>query len=228
MGTLFNAEGSLMRVLTKLADLIILNVLTWICCVPIFTMGAAFTALHYVCLKMVRDEECYIVKDYFKSFKENFKQATAIWAIVLLGLGLVIADLLVMYYGGVTFHFVIRAVIFVVGLITLCTALYAFPMQAKFVNPVRKTIKNAFKASVLLFPKTLVMILMLFVAPLLIILYGNMIPIAIMFCFSAHAYLSAMMYNKLFKKLERSYLESIGQWVEPENESEETIKTADN
>ncbi len=214
MGTIFNMEGSLMRGLTKLADLIILNVLTWICCVPIVTIGASFTALHYVCLKMVRDEECYIIKDYFKSFRQNFRQATAIWLIMLAGFAFVAADLLIMYYGGVTFHFIIRVVIFFVGLVTLCTALYVFPMQAKFVNPVGKTIKNAFKASILLFPKTLVMILMLLVAPLMIIFLGNMIVIAIMFCFSAHAYLSAMMYNKLFKKLERSYLESIGQLEE--------------
>lgn len=208
MNALFNMEGSLMRGLTKLADLIILNILTWICCVPIVTIGASFTALHYVCLKMVRDEDCYIVKDYFKSFKENLKQSTAIWLILLLGFGVVAADILVMYYADVVFPFIIRTIILVVGLFTLCTMLYAFPMQAKFVNPVSKTIKNAFKASILQFPKTLVMIALLFVAPLLIIFLGNMIPIAIMFCFSAHAYVSALMYNKFFKKMEDKYLEA--------------------
>lgn len=54
---LFDIEGPLMQGLTKIADLMILNLLTILCCLPIFTIGAALTALHYQVLKMVRHEE---------------------------------------------------------------------------------------------------------------------------------------------------------------------------
>ena len=66
---LFDLDSPVMRFLSKMADLMILNILTMICCLPLFTAGAAFTALHYVCLKMVRNEEGYIAKSYFKAFK---------------------------------------------------------------------------------------------------------------------------------------------------------------
>ena len=69
----------------------ILNLLTLICCIPIITAGDAMTALYYMTVKMVKNEECYIVKGYFKSFKENFKQATIIWLIALL-VGIILVD----------------------------------------------------------------------------------------------------------------------------------------
>lgn len=46
----------------KVADLIILNLLCILCCLPIVTIGPSLTALHYVTMKMVRNEESYIVK----------------------------------------------------------------------------------------------------------------------------------------------------------------------
>ena len=76
MGRIFSLDSPLFSFLNKVADLILLNILTMICCLPIITIGASMTALHYVVLKMVRDEESYIVRSYFKSFRQNFKQAT--------------------------------------------------------------------------------------------------------------------------------------------------------
>ncbi|MBO5999901.1 MAG: YesL family protein, partial [Lachnospiraceae bacterium] len=71
MGNLFSMDSPLMKVLSRVADLLILNLLTVVCCIPVITAGAAFSAMYYVLLKMVRGEEGYIVKQYFKAFKEN-------------------------------------------------------------------------------------------------------------------------------------------------------------
>ena len=205
MGTIFNMEGPLMQGLTKFADLIILNVITFICCIPIVTAGAAFTALHYVCLKMVRGEECYIVKDYFKSFRANFKQATVIWLILLVALGVFVCDLVVMYVAEIQFPFIVRALVLLLGILVMSVFMFVFPLQSKFENPVKQTIKNAFKASMLQFHKTIVMIAMIFIPPVLILLYGNLIPIVIMTCISVPAYVSALMYNKFFAKIEARF-----------------------
>ena len=75
----FNLDSPVMQALGKMADLMWLNILTLICCIPVVTAGASLTAMHYMALKIVRNEECYITKGFFKSFKENFKQATLIW-----------------------------------------------------------------------------------------------------------------------------------------------------
>ena len=72
-----------MRFLSKVADMIILNILFLITCIPIFTIGASMTALYYVTLRMVSGEEGPVSKDYFRSFKQNFRQATVIWLILM-------------------------------------------------------------------------------------------------------------------------------------------------
>ena len=88
----FQLDSPLMNFLNRMADLMWLNILTMVCCIPIFTAGSAITALHYMALKIVRNEECYITRGYFKSFKENFKQATAIWMIILVIIAVLAGD----------------------------------------------------------------------------------------------------------------------------------------
>ena len=68
-----------MAVLTKISDVMLLNLLTIIMCIPIITAGAAFTAKDYMCYKILKNEEAGITKGFFHSFKQNFKQATLLW-----------------------------------------------------------------------------------------------------------------------------------------------------
>ena len=202
MNSIFDMDSPLMKSLGKLADLMILNFLTMICCIPIITVGAAVTALHSMCLKIARDEENYIIKGYFKAFKENFKQATGIWFIILWVIAVVVGDLLIMHYATVEFPFVIRMAVFVVAVVTLCTCMWVFPMQARVANPVFRTIKNAFKASVLQFPRTILMVAIFFVPALAVTYVQVSVPIVFLFGFSFHAYLSVLLYNKFFLRLE--------------------------
>ena len=103
MGRLFDLESPLFVFLGKLADLLILNILTLICCIPVFTIGASLTAMNYVALKMVRNEETYIVKSFFKSFRQNFRQATLIWLIYLLVFVILIGDFFIFKYSTLEF-----------------------------------------------------------------------------------------------------------------------------
>ena len=73
MNGLFNLDSPIMRFLSKVCDLMILNVMCIICCLPIVTAGASITALYTITMKMVRGEESYIFKGFLKAFKENFK-----------------------------------------------------------------------------------------------------------------------------------------------------------
>ena len=53
MSKIFDLDSPFMRVLNRVADLMILNLVTLICCLPVVTIGASLTAMHYVLLKMV-------------------------------------------------------------------------------------------------------------------------------------------------------------------------------
>ena len=141
---LFNLDSPVMVFLSKVANLMILNVLTIICCIPIFTAGAAITALYYVTIKMARGDDPYIIKGYFKSFKENFKQATIIWLIMLVILAIIAVDwrvTLVMMTGNSAK--IMKTVLFIVSFLLLLTGLYIFPVLSRFDNTVKNTFRNA-------------------------------------------------------------------------------------
>ena len=72
----------------------LLNILFLVCSLPIFTIGASFTAMYYVTLKLAENEEGYIARGFLKSFKQNFKQATIIWLILLFFGIVLVLDLL--------------------------------------------------------------------------------------------------------------------------------------
>ena len=81
-------DNIIVRALSKICDMVCLNILWLICSIPIITIGASTAALYTVMLKMVKNEEGYIFRGFFKAFKSNFKQSTIMWIVILL-LGIV-------------------------------------------------------------------------------------------------------------------------------------------
>ena len=149
---LFNYDNPVWRFIGKLGDLVLLNLLWVICCIPVFTAGAATTAVYYVTLKLVRDDDGSTIKSFFHSFTQNFKQATAIWLMILVAGGLLGFDLWFLMSGVVTVSTVVKTVMSAVfgamTLILLFVTTYIFPLQARFYNTVKRTLFNAFFMSV--------------------------------------------------------------------------------
>jgi uncharacterized membrane protein YesL len=203
-------DGPLMQILGKMADLMWLNILTMLCCLPIFTAGASLTALHYMVLKIVRDEEGYITRGFFKAFKENFRQSTIIWCLFLVVAAVLAADYRILTTMDVQVSNVVRILLMVVAMLTVFTFVFVFPVQAKFSNTVKRTIWNAFVISVVQFPKTILMIV-LYVLPYVMLYFSYTIfPIVFVFCLSLPAFLSAKLYNKFFLKMEEQILAQEG------------------
>ena len=172
MDRLFNMDNKFFTVMGRVADLIMLNVVFLICCLPIVTIGASLTALHYVTLKMARNEESYIIRSFFKSFKQNFKQATAIWLLFLLAvlvlaavinlIMLAVAAILYMdlrIVGNIdgTMSQVLYIVFFAFGILYMMVFLYIYPVLAKFYNSIKNTFRNAFLMAIRHLPYTVLM-----------------------------------------------------------------------
>lgn len=149
---LFNYDNPVWRFIGKLGDLILLNILWIICSIPIFTIGASTTAVYYVTLKLVRDEDGSTIKSFFHSFKTNFKQATVIWLILLVAGALLGFDFWFFLSGQMavkgTARMVLSAVFGGMLLLYLFIATYVFPLQSRFYNTVKRTLFNAFFMSV--------------------------------------------------------------------------------
>lgn len=151
-------DSPLMRFLTKIADLMVLNILFCVTSIPLITIGASWTALYSVTLKMVRDEEGSVSRSYFRSFRQNFRQATLLWLGVLVVLALLVLDIRVLNgMAGGTAPGLLRVGVEILALLGIMVLQYLFPSLARFEASLADTLKNACIMALAHLPKTALM-----------------------------------------------------------------------
>lgn len=202
---MFSIEGKFYEVLSKMVDLIILNIVYILCCIPIVTIGASTTALYGVTKKMAKQNEGYIIRNFFKLFKENFKQSTMMW-LILFVVGIIpTLDLYIinnMPKGmGQT---VLRGFALLAIILVLFVFLYAMALQSTFENTVKNTLKNALLMGLGHFPWTL-LIMLVAVSPFLsLMVMGNYwsteLLVMMLIWFSGGAYINSYVFNHIFEK----------------------------
>lgn len=205
---LFDIDGPIMATLSKLSDLVIVNILFEICCLPIFTIGASYTALNRVVLSISKDREgSSIVKQFFREFKSNFKKST----IITLIFGVIFTLLTACYFtanftlsGNMAKIYTVILVIVTVPFIL--ASLLVFNLQGNFENSIKNTIKNSF---LLVIAKLHYVILMLIIRVLAIYIAFFLNPSVIgvssfiwFVCgFSIIAYFDSFIIDKLIKDI---------------------------
>ncbi len=201
--SLFNYDNPVWRFIGKFFDLMILNVLWLICSIPIFTIGASTTAVYYVTLKLVRDEDGATVKSFFKSFKENFRQSTIIW-LIMLAVGAIIGfDLyfFIKLYTTVSHFRTFMVVLFgALAIIYMAIFLYVFPIQARFYNPIKKTLFNAFFMSIRHLLQTIGIIAIDVGIVVLVMSVPMLFPLLMLFGLPLLAFVNSYVFASIFAK----------------------------
>lgn len=199
-----NPDNRIMNFLGKLGDMFILNILDLICCIPVITIGAATAALYYTTLKMAENRESYVWRDYWKAFKENFRQATVIWLIMLALMAVLAADILLLGSMGQELGSIVAATVIAAGIFLVLPGIYVFPVLARFDNTVRNTMKNAMIMSIRHFPST-ILILLIHGLPLLLgfvsvqaLIKG--VWVVLFFVVSILAYAESKFFTRIFSK----------------------------
>lgn len=155
----FRQENAINIILTKLADLLLLNLLWIVACIPIITIGASTTALYTMTMKMVKDEETGIIKGFFTAFKENFKQSVPITLLMFVVAAVIFIDLHVLGSSTQGFASVMYGGCIVLAVLAISVLIYTFPVLAKFDNTVKNTISNAAKMAVTHLGTTVIVVL---------------------------------------------------------------------
>ena len=201
MGAFFSPDSKFMQAMSQVADLIILNVLFLISCIPLLTIGAASAALYTVCFRIGTDREQGVFRSYFRAFRENFKQGTILWLIfvVFLGAGIVNEFLFYSMEGPLHYLFLLMTALLIFGVLMYG---YAFPLISQFSNTTLSTLKNAFCLSLGYLPRSLV-IAVLNLFPLALALADLYLFLQVGFIwaflyFSAAAYINALLLKKVF------------------------------
>ena len=126
----------------KIADLIVVNLLFILCALPAVTIGASATAMHYTLSRWQRNEG-NLFKEFFHSFRLNFRQATILWIIFLVLTAVLILNFwLISSWTGPMYPIMAMMLIaFTAGL--LAWGSVVFPLLAKFDNSTIQIAKNA-------------------------------------------------------------------------------------
>lgn len=205
MGDLLRYDNKFFEVLGKVTDVVILNLLCIVACIPIITIGASITATYSVAMQMVKDKELYIVKEFIKRFKNNFKTSTIAWTVMSIIGGVLLFDL---YISRLVLNELIskilQLVFTMISIIYIFTLTYVFPMISKFENTIKNTIINSTLISIQNLPYTLMMVV-LNLSPLLLInllssYWGHIIFFYTVIGFGIITYINSIFFEKIFDK----------------------------
>ena len=164
MDQIFNVDNKFFRGISKIIDCVWLSILWLICCIPVFTAGAATTALYYAVNKAIKNDRGYVSSEFFSAFKSNFKQSTVVWLVFLA----------IYIWLGVD-YFVMRAfaeagmamgkmsiVFLVFGVLVTMWGVYVFPYIARFENTTKNILRNTALIAISNTPWTLLLMVLFF------------------------------------------------------------------
>lgn len=199
-----NVENPIVQFLSKLTDLILLNIVFIICCIPIITIGASITALYSVTLKSVKNEENYITRTFFKALKDNMKISTLAWLLCVLIAVIFFIDYHIAHSISTPLWDKIQIIFSSLSFLLIIIMLYLFPYIARFKNTLFSSFKNAFLLAISYFPYTILLVLILITS----MLFTLFLPIQttgftwLVLGFSGLAYINSFIFRKIFSHFE--------------------------
>ena len=162
-------DSPVMRVLGRLGDIIILNMIFVVGCIPVITIGTSLSALYAVAMKMARGEDPSVWKEFWKAYKRNFRPATICWLVMAVIAILLFVDFRiigVLKRGSESMYSIMRIVLAVILGMWMLMFQYLFPYIARFENTVKQTLKNAFLLMVRHLPWALLLLVILIASAL--------------------------------------------------------------
>lgn len=213
MGGLFKPDGIVMTYGTKIANLLILNILMVMFLLPVFTIGPAITAMHHTAFKISNDEEdSSIFKLFLHSFKTNFKQGVALGVLMLFCFAILVANFYCLVFGVVQLPCNILKIIYTVFMVILTLVAvfvftWAFVLLSRYQDPLKQIIKNAVYVCMTNFKKTFVIAVLGIIPILMVCISMVTCNIALLCGFSVVAFFQATLYKKVYEQLEGTTVE---------------------
>ena len=210
---LFNPDSRIMIFLSRVADLVILNILWLVSCVPVVTIGASTTAMYHVIRHWQKDSVSSIMRDFFQSFKEDFKQATPVYLILLIPTVAVVMNAMLIFNpdNSAAVPSYLLVIWFISALILLFISSFVYPVMAFFADSIFKTLRNAMVLALANLPRTiLISILNLLPVILLFVNLSFFLQSSIFWLLiggALVAYLNMSILKPVFKKLVPSEFE---------------------
>ena len=198
---MLDLDGPLVRALSDLNTLVILNILTALFCIPVITAGASVAAMHYVIMEMFENRGDGAAREFWKRFKENLRNATPVWLILLAAAVFIYVDCRIIMGGQTGLPRAMLVPLYIGAFIEASIAVYAFPLTARFVYSTGATFKNSAILAVANFPRTVLMVLYHVIMPYLLFNVSRLLPLFFLVGISLPAYFSALLYMPVIRKM---------------------------
>jgi len=186
----------------SVGELIILHLLTLLCCVPIVTIGASLSAMHDVLIRKKRNEPYLIAGSFFKAFKNNFRQATGTW-LIFIGIFLFLWwDYELWNHNAEYLPGFVEILILAVVLMCVAALQWAFVLVARYRMSIPKTVGYAF-TRIIAFPLRTILMLAVAVVPLyLVFAYPITTPIFLMLGLTLVGRVQSGIYDRALRIME--------------------------
>lgn len=205
MSVIFSENSPAMRFLSKLADLMVLNLLFVVTSLPLITLGASLTALNATAISLVTGRFDSVPRTYLGAFRGNLKQGTLL-GLASLGLVAVVAAWYVVVDRADVPSLVrlgLFAVVILLAYRVAGTLLFVFPYQATFTDSVGRVLNNARRMSAR-HPVAAFTVLLVTGLPIVVGVYFPQVfawgIVWLAFGFSAIAFVNAVVLVHVFKK----------------------------
>ncbi len=202
MGNLFTEDSMFGRFGMKIWELMVLNFLTVLCMLPIITAGASLTAMHYTLLKLHRDELTHVSTDFFRAFRREWKQATAIWLIYLAAAFLLGYDYLSVICPKMIESRLFEFLFYLTAFLILFSVTWVFILLSRYKKSSLQLIKDSFVIGSVYIIYTITMILLTLLPLFLLLRFPRVTPVVMLLGFSGTGYLETMLYSGVFDKCE--------------------------
>lgn len=203
---LFDPDSPIMSFLARVADLVILNVLWLLCCLPVVTAGASTTAMYHVARHLQEESTSSVTRDFFRSFKSDFRQATPVYLLLLIPTAAVVMNAWILSArSSDVVPVYVRAIWMVSALMLTFVVSFVYPVMAYFDDTVWKTLRTAAVLAVAKLPRTVLIsainllpIIMLFVS---LPFFLRVSIFWLLIGGSLTAYLNMLILRPVFKKI---------------------------
>ena len=203
---MFQPDSFLIRFLTKVCDLLFLNIMFVLSCATVVFSGAAVTSLYAMMLKMMRGRDCAPLKDFLRALRENFLPSFP--ATILLFVDVTLLALLhtALYAETLLMPPALFILLTVIAVFLTALLSWLFPLLARFENTFPNHLSNAARLAVANLPVTFfltaVNLLSLLLRVLIPASLGVVFAFWMLFGFAAGAWANAFYLNRIFETLQ--------------------------
>ena len=203
---MFQPDSFLIRFLTKVCDLLFLNIVFVLSCATVVFSGAAVTSLYTVTLKMIRGRDYTPMKGFLRGLRENFLASFPATILLFVDVTLLAVLRSTLYAETLLMPPTLFVLLAIITVFLTALLSWLFPLLSRFENTFSRHLGNAVRLALANLPVTFLITVVNFLPVLLCLLLpvsmGVVFAFWLLFGFGAGAWVNSFYLNRIFETMQ--------------------------